>query len=126
MMHRGVAGSGVALLRTALDGLREMPQDIRYQLYLVWYAETLAASGNPAEALTAIDEALRRAERTEERWYLPELLRLRGEFLRATGQPDAAEAEGQFRQAVDWAPARRSVLGTMRSREPRPAIARSG
>jgi predicted ATPase len=102
LMHCGVGGSGVALLRTALDHLRETPLAIRYQLHLVWYAETLAASGNPAEALTAIDEALQRAERTEERWYLPELLRLRGEFLRATGQPDAA-VEGHFRQALDWA-----------------------
>jgi hypothetical protein len=34
LMHCGVGGSGVALLRTALDHLRETPLAIRYLLYL--------------------------------------------------------------------------------------------
>ena len=71
---------GAALLRSALDGLNDTPFDIRFQLYLVWLAEVLEAAGQASEALTAIDEALERAERTEERWYLPEILRIRGEL----------------------------------------------
>ena len=89
-LHRGAPAAGVALLRGALADLRDTPGDIRYQLYLVWFAEALAAAGSPAEALAAIGEALERAERTEERWYFPELLRLRGEFSRAIGDPVAA------------------------------------
>jgi predicted ATPase len=45
-----------------------------------------------------------RAERTEERWLIAELLRVSGELLLLRGDPGAAAtAEAQFRQALDWA-----------------------
>jgi predicted ATPase/DNA-binding winged helix-turn-helix (wHTH) protein len=71
---------GAALLRSALEGLHDTPFDIRFQLYLVWLAEVLASADQASEALQAIDGALERAERTEERWYLPEILRIHGEL----------------------------------------------
>ncbi|HEY2617975.1 MAG TPA: winged helix-turn-helix domain-containing protein, partial [Acetobacteraceae bacterium] len=63
LMRRGEAADGAVLLRSALADLRGTPFDIRYQLYLVWLAETLGAAGQAAEAHAAIDEALDRAER---------------------------------------------------------------
>ena len=81
LVQHGRALDGAALLRSALGDLHDTPSDIRFQLYLVWLAEVLEAAGQAAEALAAVTEALERAERTEERWYLPELLRLRGEIL---------------------------------------------
>ena len=45
-----------------------------------------------------------RSERTEERWLIAELLRVKGETLLWRGAPGAAvTAEGHFRQALDWA-----------------------
>jgi predicted ATPase len=82
------AGSG--LLRSALADLRGTPFDIRFQLYLVWLAETLDAAGQKEEALAAINEAQERSERAGERWYLPELLRLRGELVLQQGSAEAA------------------------------------
>ncbi len=77
----GDVSNGIEKLQSSLAELRDTPFDIRFQLYLVWLAEVLQASRQIGPALSAIDEALARAERTEERWYLPELLRLRGELL---------------------------------------------
>jgi predicted ATPase len=77
---RGRGADGAALLRSALAELRKTPLDMRFQLYLVWLAEVVGSAGQVVEALAAIDEALERAERTDERWYIPELLRLRGEL----------------------------------------------
>ena len=92
MVRDGRTAEGATLLRSALTDLHDTPQDIRFQLYLVWLAEVLGAAGQTGEALAAIDGALERAARTEERWYLPELLRIRGELLLQSGDPDLAPA----------------------------------
>jgi predicted ATPase len=56
------------------------------------------------EAHIAIDEALERSDRNEERWCMPELLRIKGELVLSNGPAAAAEtAESFFLQAVDWA-----------------------
>ena len=44
-----------------------------------------------------------RTDRTEDRWAIAELLRVKGELLLLHGAPGAATAEGHFRQALDWA-----------------------
>jgi predicted ATPase len=66
-----------------------------------------AASGHAgeiADGLAAIEEAIVRTERSEERWLIAELLRVKGELLLLKGKPGAAAAaEGHFRQALDWA-----------------------
>ncbi|HYC13715.1 MAG TPA: winged helix-turn-helix domain-containing protein [Stellaceae bacterium] len=98
------AAAGVEHLRAALAELQKTPYDVRFQLYCAWLAETLSAAGRPVEALEAIDDALRRAERTDERWYFPELLRIRGNALMQEGRPQAAAAANEcFSQSQQWA-----------------------
>ena len=109
------APDGVARLRSALTDLRETPLDIRFQLYLVWLAEALGKAGQAVAGLSAIDEALERAERTEERWYLPELWRLRGELLLQAGPPDAfAGANECFVQSRQWAQEQKALSWELR------------
>jgi predicted ATPase/DNA-binding winged helix-turn-helix (wHTH) protein len=104
LAQNGGAAEGIALLRAALDDLRDTPHDIRFQLYLVWLAEALLIAGQIDDALDAIDQTLERAERTEERWYLPELLRIRGELLIQQGGADAiAAARRHFAESLRWA-----------------------
>ena len=98
---RGRGADGAALLRSALAELRKTPLDMRFQLYLVWLAEVVGAAGQVVEALAAIDEALERAERTEERWYMPELLRLRGELrLQDAEAGDTADVRDMFAESL--------------------------
>ena len=54
--------------------------------------------------LETVDEALSRCKARDERWYLPELLRNKGELILLENTADApAVAEGHFRDALDWA-----------------------
>jgi predicted ATPase len=67
-------------------------------------AEALGRAGQNAEGLAAIEEAISRSERTEERWAMAELVRVKGELLLLQDAPGAAAAaEDHFRQALDWA-----------------------
>jgi predicted ATPase len=64
----------------------------------------LAGVGQVTEGIAAIDEALARSERDEERWYVPELLRVKGGLVLREDAPDATPvSEAHFRQALHWA-----------------------
>jgi predicted ATPase len=95
--------AGLAVLRTALDGLREANFAFRTTAFLSALAEGLTAAGQFVEAHQAIDEALERTERNEERWCMAELLRIKGDLVRSNGSVNAiATAEDYFQRALDW------------------------
>jgi predicted ATPase len=67
-------------------------------------AEGLGKAGQIADAFDAIDDAIARAERTQELWQFPELLRVKGELVLLRGAaPQTAAAEDYFQRARDWA-----------------------
>jgi predicted ATPase len=73
-------------LRELSDGLAEFPDSgFRYSAFRTEFAESLGRSGDAATALAGIDEALARAERREERWWVPEMLRVKGELALMQG-----------------------------------------
>jgi predicted ATPase/DNA-binding winged helix-turn-helix (wHTH) protein len=103
-IKRGDVDAGLRLLRSALDELRESEFALPYTVFLGALAEGLAGVGQVTEGITAIDEALARSERYEERWCVAELLRIKGELVLSEGGPDAAAAaENHFSRALDWA-----------------------
>jgi predicted ATPase/DNA-binding winged helix-turn-helix (wHTH) protein len=103
LIRRG-SDTGLRVLRTALDDLRRTGSVLSYPVFLCALAEGLAGTGQVAEALAAVDEALERSERSEGRWCVAELLRVRGELVLLENASDAAAAaEDRFRQALDWA-----------------------
>jgi predicted ATPase len=103
-IKRGDVETGLRLLRTALGELREGQLALPSTIFLSALAEGLAGVGQVTEGIAAIDEALARSERDEERWYVPELLRVKGELVLREDAPDAASiAEDHFRQALHWA-----------------------
>jgi predicted ATPase/DNA-binding winged helix-turn-helix (wHTH) protein len=103
-IKRGDVETGLPLLRTALDELREAKLALPTTIFLSALAEGLAGVGHVTDGIAAIDEALARSERDEERWYVPELLRVKGELVLWEDAPDAASiAEDHFRQALHWA-----------------------
>jgi predicted ATPase/DNA-binding winged helix-turn-helix (wHTH) protein len=104
LIKRGSNDAGLRLLRTALDDLRRTGSVLSYPVFLCALAEGLAGTGQVAEGLAAVDEALERSERSEGRWCVAELLRVRGELVLLENASDAAAtAEDDFRQALDWA-----------------------
>jgi predicted ATPase/DNA-binding winged helix-turn-helix (wHTH) protein len=101
-IQRGDLGSGLRLLRAGFvepGAAGSVPQFFTFLM-----AEALGRAGQIADGLAAIKEAIVRSERTEERWVIAELLRIKGELCLSQGAPGAAAAaEGHFRQALDWA-----------------------
>ena len=103
LIRKGDFDTGLRLLRTSLEELPETS----YQPYLTWFlgvlAEGLGRAGQVAQGLDAIEEALARSERNEDRWCVAELLRIKGELLLLQGISGAAAAEDHCQQALDWA-----------------------
>lgn len=96
--------AGLVILQAALVQLRSVNFVRWYTPCLDALAKGLGAAGQVAEAHIAIDEAFERSNRDEERWCMPELLRIKGELVRLDGSENAAGmAEDYFQQALDWA-----------------------
>ena len=95
VIRRGDLVTGLQLLRAGLDELGEATSALRFPTFLGEMAEALGHAGQIADGLAVIEEAIVRSERTEERWVIAELLRIKGELLLLQGAPGApAAAEG--------------------------------
>ncbi len=104
LIKRGEVGGGLPLLRDALDELRETGFVPHHTALLGTLAQGLAGSGEIAQGLATIDEALARSERDEEHWCIAELLRIKGELVLLEGAPGAApRAEELLQHALQWA-----------------------
>jgi predicted ATPase len=66
-------------------------------------AEVEAASGQVAAGLASLDTQLDAIERTGERWFHAEALRVRGELLLMQTRVDTACVEGAFMRAMEVA-----------------------
>jgi predicted ATPase len=98
---RGDLNTGLRLLRAGFDETGAAGSAPR--LFTFVMAEALGRAGQIADGLAAIEEAIVRSERTEERWVIAELLRIRGELLLLKGGSGAAAAEDHYQQALGWA-----------------------
>ncbi len=99
LVKDGEAEDGVAELRRVLEGWEG---GLAWSLFAATLAESLLEAGDAEGALEAVADGLATSERTEDRVWLAELHRLRGEALARRGA-DAGEAETCFRRAVDVA-----------------------
>lgn len=99
-LRRGDVAAGLKLLENALRELRAMEFGVYYVAFLCDFADALRMAGEPARGLEAIEDALARSERNEERWCFAELLRVKAELLAPT---DADQAESLLLQSLDWA-----------------------
>jgi predicted ATPase len=116
LIRLGDAADGLALLRDALEELHQAGFPLHYTGFLGTLVQGLASVGQVGDALLAIEQVFARSERTEERWYLPELLRLRGELVLLDGAPKAKLMAGNdFQQALDWAHRQDALSWELRS-----------
>ena len=75
--------TGAEDLSEALSRYRDTGAEISRPHFLGLHAEVVALRGESHQALVILDEAITIARRTEEIYYLPELLRLRGSLVLA-------------------------------------------
>jgi len=91
---------GIDEIRDAIAMLQSTA-GTRLPYYRALLAEACAATGRVDEGLTVLVPAFEEVEKTGERWWEPELHRIRGELLRQS--MDRCEAEECFRTAMDVA-----------------------
>jgi predicted ATPase len=104
LIRRGEFATGSVLLRTALDTCDSTGWTIGYPELLGALAEGLAGLGQITDALATIDQALAKADRDSELWYIAELLRIKGELLLQQAQDQSIPAaEGCFQRALETA-----------------------
>jgi len=103
-IKRGDHDVGLPLLGAALGALHESGFTLYHTAALAEFAEGRAAAGQIAGGHAAIDAALAQSQRNEERWCLPELLRIKGRLLALEDNPSSrAAAEVYFLESLDWA-----------------------
>ena len=83
-------------MRAGIEGLGDCGVQYDTPLTNGQLAEACLAAGRHAQALAAIDQALDAVSRTNERWFEPEIHRLRGEILASGSDPDRDAALTAF------------------------------
>jgi tetratricopeptide (TPR) repeat protein len=92
----GHADEGAVLIREALTAYRANGSLVSVPARLTWLAEAQALASALADGLRTIAEAL--TVNPDERYWLPETLRVRGDIRRRQGEAELAEAD--FRDAI--------------------------
>jgi predicted ATPase len=100
-VQRGDLAAGLRLLEEALSGLRSIDFGVHYLYFLCEYASALGLAGDTDRGLDAIEQAIARSDRNDERWCIAEVLRIKGELLHRQGK--FKDADAAFASAQVWA-----------------------
>jgi len=104
LIERGEFASGTSLLGAALEMSERDGWKLHYPMYMGFLAQGIAGIGQLGKALVKVDEAVAWAEEGGERWYNPELLRIKGELLvREAADRSPSAAEDCFARASELA-----------------------
>ena len=103
LTHQGQAKEGIAQITQGLMTYRTAGSELARPYFLTLLAEAHKIQGEAAAGLTVLTEALALVDTTGERWYEPELYRLKGELLLQQHVDHQAEAESCFHHALEIA-----------------------
>ena len=103
LVHQGQAQEGMAQITHALMTYRAIGSEVGRPYFLTLLAEAHQIQGEAAVGLTVLTEALALVDTTGERWYEPELYRLKGALLLQQHGDHQAEAERCFHHALEIA-----------------------
>ena len=116
-VQEGSVATGLAKIEKGIELYRETGATGGLTAILATLSEAHVQSGNPIQGLQCIEEALELAEARGEAFYLPELLRLRGEAVMATGPGSESAARDAFEQAIQAADDQNCEVWRKRSQE---------
>jgi predicted ATPase len=103
LAHQGHAQEGITQITQGLTAYRAAGAELSRLSFLALLAEAHGVMGQPEAGLTALAEALTLVDATGERWYEPELYRLKGALLLQQASDNQVEAEACFRKALEIA-----------------------
>ena len=101
----GQTEEGIATIRTGIEAAIATGSRAFYPHLLALLADAHARAAEIEDGLSVLDEALIAADANDERYYEPEIHRLRGELLLAQASPEQREAEAALRRASEVAQA---------------------
>src|SRR5262245_42686209 len=100
LAHQGEAEEGIAQLQQGMLARLATGAVLARPYFLSLLVEAHAATGQPEAGLTALTEAFTLVDTSGERWYMPELYRLKGTLLLQQSPDHQGEAEVCFQQAI--------------------------
>jgi class 3 adenylate cyclase/predicted ATPase len=103
MAEQGEPEAGIRLIGEGMAVRQASGAIFHNSYFLGLFAEAHAQAGRSAEAICLVSEAVSFAESRSERWYEPELRRLRGEYLLREGGTQVRYAEASFEEALNVA-----------------------
>ena len=116
MAKRGDIDAGLALLRSEIDRAGDARFLPRFLLPLGELAACLGEANEIEKGLVAVDETLERCKARHEQWYVPELLRVRGELmLKDTQHQSVSSAEQCFSEALKLAKQQGALFWELRN-----------
>jgi len=95
----GDIATGLPLLREELERAGDTRFLPRFLPLLGELAACFGEAGQTDRGLAAIEDVLKRCDERQERWYLPELIRIKGELMLRDAEQSAG-AEACFREAM--------------------------
>jgi serine/threonine protein kinase/predicted ATPase len=104
----GKTSEGIVRIEDGIRDYRATGSMLRMSYFLALKAEALYLADHTSDALKTVTEAEAWVERSEERWWSPELHRLGGVFLAGVGA-DESQIETSFCMAVNTAREQKSV-----------------
>jgi class 3 adenylate cyclase/predicted ATPase len=103
LVQQGQTEEGIEQMHQSMQAFRATGAEISRPYFLALLAEAYGIRGQPEAGLTVLTEALVLVDTTGERWYEPELHRLKGELLLQQSSDNQAEAESCFHHAIEIA-----------------------
>jgi predicted ATPase len=103
LAYQGRTQEGIEQITQGLRAFRATGAELMRSYFLALLAEAYGIMGQPETGLTMLTEALTVVDKTGERWYEPELYRLKGELLLQQNSDNQAKAESCFHHALDIA-----------------------
>lgn len=115
LVERGEFAQGLTVLRDAFEAYGRSGWRLSYPEFKGALALALAGTGRLDQALDALEDAMTAASKDENLWYVPELLRIKGEvLLRQAADQSATAAEDLFDQAGEIARAQGALFWELR------------
>jgi non-specific serine/threonine protein kinase len=133
-VKRDNPGAGIDLLRAGLAEMKKSSYLLFYPFFVAELAAALGAIGRLGDGISELDEALQLTAEIDYRWFVPEILRVKGDLLARRGSGDVAPIESLYRrsmtrareqQALYWELCSATSLAELMQRQNRHAEARS-
>jgi predicted ATPase len=103
MAKQGGTEGEIAQIQEGLAAQRATGAEVTLPYYLSWLAEAYGETGRLDNELGALTQALAAADENEDRFWIAEIHRLKGELLLKQNHSNVAEAQSCFRRAVEIA-----------------------